>query len=303
MKKIISLLLAFSLVLTMSSTAFAAEKKVVTVYTEVTDYYDSEINGFQEITENYNKKGLKTSATEYKSYKNGYSGEFDSNEYQMKYKYNKKGKITRETVYSDGSKISYTSYKYDKKGRLIKESEYRNDGGEWICDVYTTYKYKNRNVTVKRFSYGTLESEYTDTYDSKGRLKKTTYTTDTFGNYPYVRKYYYWGNGNIKKSVDATSSGFKIVVKYNRSGKEIKDTRTVDGEVTFEAITKYNSKGLKESYTTYDYQISDEPSIAVWEYFYPDGYVYSKYPLTVEEYCNDEIQSVTRYEYKKVKKS
>ena len=303
MRKIIALLLIFSMVLAMSPSAFAADKKVVTVYTEITQYYDGELDAYEEIAEEYNKKGLKSSTTEYRSTKNGYTEEFDSTEYQTQYEYNKKGKLIKKTVYSDGIKLNYTSYKYDKKGRLIKESEYGNNDGEWICDVYTTYKYKNKIITVKRYSFGTLESEYTDTYDSKGRLKKTTGATPSFDNMTYTRKYYYWGNGNIKKSIDVSSSGLKIVINYHKSGKETKDTRSLDDRVTFKAITKYNSKGLKTSYTTYDTQISEEPLVSVWSYVYPDGYAYSKYPLTVEEYCDDVLQSVTRYEYEKVKKS
>ena len=86
MRKIIALLLIFSMVLAMSPSAFAADKKVVTVYTEITQYYDGELDAYEEIAEEYNKKGLKSSTTEYRSTKNGYTEEFDSTEYQTQYR-------------------------------------------------------------------------------------------------------------------------------------------------------------------------------------------------------------------------
>ena len=148
-----------------------------------------------------------------------------------------------------------------------KETQFEKRDGEWKKMNVNTYEYnkkgyesKNVYTWYERFDDGSYNKYTTTTkrsYDTKGRISKIL-TTDEDGTYKDV--YTYNTKGKIKKITYSFKK--KGGTKYKSRGyttysytieKETMKTYDQDGKVTMKEITTLNSKGNPKTVKSYWY--------------------------------------------------
>lgn len=109
------------------------------------------------------------------------------------YEYDKKNRITKETVYRNDGKISAIStFEYDEKGNLIKET-YMNDGDYSHTE---THKFDKQGIEI-----GSVSNEI---YNGKTSISNTVYSNykfDAQGNWTKRTSIFQRGTGKKKEVV------------------------------------------------------------------------------------------------------
>lgn len=268
------------------------QAKKVTVESSVTEYYwDTTQNQWvlsNQYEYEYNKKGLMSK--EVSRYNELVWDEVTETEKWVPhtdiytYKYRKDGQMSSSTCSRDGVK-SKTTYKYNKKGLEISGVEKRgkkvfwkekftyNKKGDITKAVYEDYSEGTKIKNTEKYKYtykkGVLRKVVTtatnftttDTYDKKGRIKKSFTVEDdgstsetlyyTNGNpkkdtrklegYTHVTNYDKKGNETemISTGTDGSVSKTKYVYKKNKAGKILEKTEICDGVTLFKTVYTY----------------------------------------------------------------
>ena len=254
------------------------------------------------------------------------------------YKYNKKG-LNSSIVYQDGSR---DHFKYDKSGRLSSETNYSNTGA---VEYEVVYNLNNGKVAVKNdYEFTekgsaklTGKTEYTYT-KKKGRLKQKAFTPGNYlspaGVTTYKKgvpvKYVYTtseehfvrtfdSNGNIASETITTADGGKTITdkySYNNTYKKGKLSRvevtyaTDNGKVTYSGVYTYKYKNGRLTKATYTGKTKDKKTKKWDTYSTVTKYTYTKAGLiktisdtSVSTDANGTSSSssyVTSIKYKKV---
>ena len=167
---------------------------------------------------NYDAKGNKIKESYYNqngSIGNTYSKDVD----KRTFKYDSKGKIIEEVVYSgDGPRISVKNiYVYDEKGNKIETNLYWGDG-RFNQKIKFNYDEKGRNIETLWAS----NQKKTCKYDDKGNMIETM--TNANGSFSYKYKYKYDTKGNYIELVECNVDGSIIIkhtYKYDSCGNVI----------------------------------------------------------------------------------
>ena len=162
------------------------------------------------------------------------------------------------TEYNDGPKVTITQNTYDENGNLLKLEAYDYDSGDMI--YFYTYNYDNENRMIESCFKDSERITYK--YDSKG--VKTTVLIDN-DTYHSETKYTYDSNGRISKTT-TTSYYIDDGVKSDTSTAEI--TYKYDKYGNCISYINIGSDGYKDTYT-YKFDKSGNRIYAKYEIYYP----------------------------------
>lgn len=228
----------------------------------------------------YGEKGVfdkktNTMTLETKEYEEDYS--WDAS---YVYDFDKSGRLLgyKNTVeYNNGPEVTITQNTYDENGNLLRLESYDYDSGD--MKYFYTFKYDSENRMLE--SNFKESQKITYKYDSKG--VKTTVILDD-DNYHSETKYTYDSKGRITKTttnsyyiVDGEKSGATTAVvthKYDKNGNCI-------------SYVNEGSDGYKDKYT-YEFDKSGNCIYTKSESYEPySGQTYvSEYKMEYDEYGN-----------------
>ncbi|MBQ9061459.1 MAG: hypothetical protein IJ121_01335 [Eubacterium sp.] len=203
--------------------------------------------------------------------------------WQLKYQYDKKGRIKKETEKA-GDETTVTTYKYNKKGNI--KSWIRTVNGANDTKEVVTYK-KNKKVLEQDYNWDPASRTWQKSDYYKYKISKKKSVMDCFN-----------ASGTLV---------YRSVDKYNKKGLIVSTTDTdYDEETgavsqTVQHSCKYNKKGLLTS-ETYTYTYSDgtvSTSKTTYQYskFYKGN---KKYPRETKIYEDGVLTQQIVTSYKKI---
>ena len=241
--------------------------------------------------------------------------------FESPYYFNRRGDIeSHGLICSDGQDPSERTYDYNSRGQLVKEVEWchrENIGLGTYAWSETEYKYDKRgNIVESKYWSMPIRIEkmtkYTNKYDSKGRVVKTTYrqteicnSIDIFERDPEIKSqsenskmqtWKYDARGNVVENVAYDEGGaitYKYTWKYDAKGNQLEEAKYDErGALVSKSISKYDLKGNRVEISYHGF---DGPQSKKLMYYSADNILV----LTEECDAKDAIEKIIMYSYDK----
>ncbi len=163
------------------------------------------------------------------------------------YETDNEGRKTKQTINQNDEAESWSTFEYDAKGNMIKQTNYEKDGS--VLD-YTVYEYDDNSNKIKDVWYLNDSSQTSIyEYDNDKLIKVSIYDANgAFARYVL----YTYKDDLVEKTCFYNAQDtltYEVNFEYDKKGRKIKETITIDSGNDIVITSEYDSKGnvIKET--------------------------------------------------------